>query len=150
MKGSSPLIPLERAAASNWIGGWVGHRPGLDTVEYEKNLDTARYQPTTQDILHCQISTYYNSDILHCRITIITADSEFPDNEYLRKYMQSIKSLVWLLPLFHYLQRKMGVMKQWLLQLHLNIYVCVYIYICIYTYIHRNINSGGGSFNYYE
>jgi hypothetical protein len=30
------LFPWEKAPGTNWIGGWVGPRPGLDNVEKRK------------------------------------------------------------------------------------------------------------------
>jgi hypothetical protein len=33
-----PLYPGERAPGTNWIGGWVGPRTGLDDVERRKLL----------------------------------------------------------------------------------------------------------------
>jgi hypothetical protein len=59
----------------------VGPSAGLDIMEYEKNIDTARNQSAI-------------NQMLHCRKTISIADSEFADKEYLWKFMQSIKLVV--------------------------------------------------------
>jgi hypothetical protein len=33
-----PLYPRGRALGTHWVGGWVGPRAGLDTVEKVKSL----------------------------------------------------------------------------------------------------------------
>jgi len=53
VSGQLHLIPGERAPGTHWIGGWVGHRGGLDTNKkrrilsshWESNSWTLIFQP---------------------------------------------------------------------------------------------------------
>jgi hypothetical protein len=39
------LTPWERAPGAHWIGGWVGPRAGLNTVNRQKNLALLGIKP---------------------------------------------------------------------------------------------------------
>jgi hypothetical protein len=43
--GMAGFIPRGNSPGTHWIGGWVGHRAGLDTVERRKILHSRELNP---------------------------------------------------------------------------------------------------------
>jgi hypothetical protein len=59
------LTPGERAPGTNWIGGWVGSRTGLDDIEKRENVplasnsDPLLVQPVDSRYTDCAISALW-------------------------------------------------------------------------------------------
>jgi hypothetical protein len=124
---SGHFIAGERGSSNHWIGGWVGHRTGMDTKEKRKSLAPARnWTPVIQPVTCCYtnwavpVPINYWSRNSTCINMVLSQEQKHRDCKQLLVLMRICKPMDFMV----------NISPQYV---HV---IYIYIYIYIYTHIY--------------